>query len=223
MSPAPPSFRATLGDRRVIVVVRHADDAVAEAIATAAIAGGLRAIEITMTVPSAPALIAKLRATCDDAVLVGAGTVLSAPQLDAVLEAGAEFVVAPGLDRTMLEGCAAADVAFLPGALTPTEVMTARALGLDAIKLFPSDTGGPAHLRALRSVFTDVAFVPTGGVTRANGADWLDAGAHALGLAGAFDAAWRDGGEERVRALALDLHETFEIGDGNRPGGRAAT
>ena len=144
-------------------------------------------------------------------------------QLDAVLEAGAQFVVAPGLDPAMVERCAVAGVAFLPGALTPTEVMNARALGLDAVKLFPSDTGGPAHLRALRSVFADVAFVPTGGVTRANGAGWLDAGAHALGLAGEFDAAWRAGGEQAVRALARDLHQRLEIGDGYRPGSVATT
>ena len=217
------SFRQTLGDRRVIVVVRHADDAVAEAIALASVAGGLRAIEITMTVPGGAPLIAKLRAALDADVLVGAGTVLSESQLDAVLAAGAQFVVSPGLDPALLDRCARANVAFLPGALTPTEVMTARSLGLDALKLFPSDTGGPAHLRALRSVFADVAFVPTGGVTRANAPSWLDAGAHALGLAGEFDAAWRDGGEQAVRDLARDLHQRLEIGNDYRPGSVATT
>ena len=215
MSAQPTSFCAMLGDRRVIAVVRHTDEAVAEAIAMACAAGGLRAIEITMTVPSAPALIARLRAALDDDVLVGAGTVLSARELDAVLAAGAGFVVAPGLDRAMLGPCTRAKVAFLPGVLTPTEVMAARALGLDALKLFPSDTAGLAHLRALRCVFADVAFVPTGGVTRSNGADWLDAGARALGLAGEFAAAHRDGGERRVRALARDLHATFEKTNGS--------
>jgi 2-dehydro-3-deoxyphosphogluconate aldolase/(4S)-4-hydroxy-2-oxoglutarate aldolase len=96
-------------------------------------------------------------------------------------------------------------------------VTAARALGLDAVKLFPAQTVGPAHLRALLSVFADVAFVPTGGVTRANAVDWLDAGAHALGLSGAFDAAHRSGGADAVRRLARTLSELeTETGNGNR-------
>jgi len=221
MSTRPESFPALLADRRVIVVVRHADDASAEAIARAAAGGGLRAIEITMTVPGAARLIARLRTALEADVLVGAGTVLSAQQLDAVIAAGAQFVVAPGLSRPVLDGCAAAHVPFLPGTLTPTEVMACSALGLDAVKLFPSDSGGPAHLRALRSVFPHVAFVPTGGVTRSNAAGWLAAGAHALGLAGEFAAAHRDGGEERVIALARELRDACEISNGVRPGGGA--
>jgi 2-dehydro-3-deoxyphosphogluconate aldolase/(4S)-4-hydroxy-2-oxoglutarate aldolase len=217
MSARPASFLDLLGDRRIIAVVRHDDDAVAEAIARAAAAGGLRAVEITTSVPGAAELVATLRASLAPDVLVGAGTVLSLAQLDAVLAAGAQFVVAPGLDRLVVERCAAARVPILPGALTPTEVMAGRALGLDALKLFPAQTGGPAHLRALRSVFCDVAFVPTGGVSSANAAGWLDAGAHALGLAGELDAAHRAGGEEAVRQLARGLSDTFETATGNRP------
>ncbi|HEV7804287.1 MAG TPA: bifunctional 4-hydroxy-2-oxoglutarate aldolase/2-dehydro-3-deoxy-phosphogluconate aldolase [Solirubrobacteraceae bacterium] len=213
MSARPPSVPALLADRRIVVVVRHDDAAVAEDIARAAADGGLRAVEITMSVPGAAALIAELRASLASDVLVGAGTVLSAQQLEAVLAADAQFVVAPGLDRAIVQGCAAARVAVLPGALTPTEVTAARALGLDAVKLFPSDSVGPAHLRALRSVFADVAFVPTGGVTSANAAAWFDAGARALGLAGEFDAAHRAGGTDAVRGLARQLREVYETRD----------
>jgi 2-dehydro-3-deoxyphosphogluconate aldolase/(4S)-4-hydroxy-2-oxoglutarate aldolase len=216
MSPRPASFLDLLADRRIVVVVRHDNPAVAEAIARAAAAGGLRAVEITTSVPGADALVAALRASLSPDVLVGAGTVLSLQQLEKVLAAGAQFVVAPGLDRLVVERCAAARVPIVPGALTPTEVMAGRALGLDALKLFPSDTVGPAHLRALRSVFGDVAFVPTGGVSSANAAGWFDAGAHALGLAGEFDAAHRAGGDEAVRRLARSLGETFETATGNR-------
>jgi 2-dehydro-3-deoxyphosphogluconate aldolase / (4S)-4-hydroxy-2-oxoglutarate aldolase len=221
MSPQPTSFLTLLADRRVIVVVRHDDDTVAEAIARAAADGGLRAVEITTSVPGAAALIATLRASLKADVLVGAGTVLSAQQLDAVLAAGAQFVVAPGLDRQVVERCAAARVPIVPGAMTPTEVMAGRALGLDALKLFPSQTAGPAHLRALRSVFADIAFIPTGGVSSANAAGWFHAGAHALGLAGEFDAAHRDGGAGAVRSLARRLSETFEMPSGSRPVGAA--
>jgi 2-dehydro-3-deoxyphosphogluconate aldolase/(4S)-4-hydroxy-2-oxoglutarate aldolase len=216
MSPRPASFLALLADRRIIVVVRHGDDAVAEAIARAVVDGGLRAVEITTSVPGAAALIGTLRASLASDVLVGAGTVLSVRQLDAVLETGAQFVVAPGLDGLLVKRCAAARVPILPGALTPTEVMAGRALGLDALKLFPSQTAGPAHLRGLRSVFADVAFIPTGGVSSANAAGWFDAGAHALGLAGEFDGAHRTGGEDAVRQLARRLSETFETANGRR-------
>jgi 2-dehydro-3-deoxyphosphogluconate aldolase/(4S)-4-hydroxy-2-oxoglutarate aldolase len=210
MSTSPASFRHALADRRIIVVVRAPDDGDAEAIARAAADGGLRAIEITTSVPGAAALIATLRGALAGEVLVGAGTVLSLPQLDAVLAAGAQFVVSPGLDRLLVERCAAAQVPILPGVLTPTEVMAARALGLDALKLFPADSAGPDHLRALRSVFADIAFVPTGGVSSANAAGWFDAGAHALGLAGEFNAAHRAGGAGAVRRLARDLITMFE-------------
>jgi 2-dehydro-3-deoxyphosphogluconate aldolase / (4S)-4-hydroxy-2-oxoglutarate aldolase len=216
MSPRPASFRHALADRRIIVVVRAADDGDAEAIARAAAEGGLRAIEITTSVPGAAALIATLRGALAEDVLVGAGTVLSVRQLDAVLAAGAQFVVSPGLDRLLVERCAAARVPILPGVLTPTEVMAGRALGLDALKLFPSDSAGPDHLRALRSVFADIAFVPTGGVSSANAAGWFDAGAHALALAGEFNAAHRAGGADAVRRLARDLITTFEPDNSNR-------
>jgi 2-dehydro-3-deoxyphosphogluconate aldolase/(4S)-4-hydroxy-2-oxoglutarate aldolase len=215
MSPRPPSFPALLEDRRIIVVVRAADGAVAEAIARAAAAGGLRAVEITTSVPGAAELIATLRASLAPDVLVGAGTVLSPEQLDAVLAAGTQFVVSPGLDAGLVERCADARVPVLPGALTPTEVMAARALGLDAVKLFPSDTGGPAHLRALRSVFADVAFVPTGAISGDNATAWFHAGAHALGLAGEFAAAHRDG-DDAVRRLARRLRDVFEADSADR-------
>jgi len=216
MSTRPASFRQALADRRIIVVVRADDDGDAEAIARAAAEGGLRAIEITTSVPGAAALIATLRGALADDVLVGAGTVLSVSQLDAVLAAGAQFVVSPGLDRRLVERCAEARVPILPGVLTPTEVMAGRGLGLDALKLFPSDSAGPEHLRALRSVFADIAFVPTGGVSSANAAGWFDAGAHALGLAGEFNAAHRAGGAGAVRRLAQDLTTTFEPDNSNR-------
>jgi len=210
MSGRPASFRLALAGRRIIVVVRHDDDSDAAAIARAAAAGGLRAIEITTSVPGAAALIATLRGSLADDVLVGAGTVLSIRQLDAVLAAGAQFVVSPGLDHLLVARCVAAQVPILAGVLTPTEVMAGRALGLDALKLFPSDTAGPDHLRALRAVFADIAFVPTGGVSSANAAGWFHAGAHALGLAGEFDAAHRAGGADAVRRLARSLSASFE-------------
>jgi 2-dehydro-3-deoxyphosphogluconate aldolase / (4S)-4-hydroxy-2-oxoglutarate aldolase len=210
MTASPASLVALLSDRRIIVVVRHGDPAAAAAIAQAAADGGLRAVEITTSVPGAAGLIATLRAALPADVIVGAGTVLSPAQLDDVLAAGVQFVVSPGLDGALVERCAEAQVPILPGVHTATEVMAGRALGLDAMKLFPAQTGGPAHLQALRAVFPDTAFVPTGGVDSSNAAAWLEAGAHALGLASEFDAAHRDGGDDAVRRLAERLRESFE-------------
>jgi 2-dehydro-3-deoxyphosphogluconate aldolase / (4S)-4-hydroxy-2-oxoglutarate aldolase len=210
MSPPATSFVGLLAERRIIVVVRHGEDDAAEAIARAAAEGGLRAVEITMTVPGAAALIATLRASLPAAVLVGVGTVLAPTQLDAVLAAGTQFVVTPGLDRALVERCAVAQVPILPGVLTATEVMAARAMGLDALKLFPAHSAGPEHLQALRAVFPDTAFVPTGGVDSVNAAAWFAAGAHALGLAGEFGAVHRAAGHDGVRRLARRLRESFE-------------
>jgi 2-dehydro-3-deoxyphosphogluconate aldolase/(4S)-4-hydroxy-2-oxoglutarate aldolase len=206
------SFVALLEDRRVIAVVRHHDRGAAREIALASAEGGLRAVEVTCAVPDAARLIAELREALPREVLVGAGTVLDRAALDAVVAAGAQFVVSPGLDQAIVEQAQAAGVAALPGVMTPSEVAHARALGLDAVKLFPADSLGPPHLRALRSVFPDVAFVPTGGVTCANADGWFAAGARAVGLAGELGAAHRDGGAQAVTSLARTLQEAFEAG-----------
>jgi 2-dehydro-3-deoxyphosphogluconate aldolase/(4S)-4-hydroxy-2-oxoglutarate aldolase len=206
------SLPALLGDRRVIAVVRHADAQAALEIGRAAVDGGLRCVEITCAVPDAASVIRELRATVRDDVLVGAGTVLEPAELGAVAAGGAQFVVSPGLDPEIVAQARAAGVPALPGVLTPSEVAQARALGLDAVKLFPAEPLGPAHLRALRSVFRDVAFVPTGGVTHANAAGWLAAGALAVGLAGEFGAAYEEGGAQAVVRLARNLQEALEPG-----------
>lgn len=203
-------FVALLGDRRVIAVVRHEDPAAAHEISRAVVEGGLRAVEVTCAVRDAAQLIARLRAELDDGIVVGAGTVLTPESLDGVVAAGAQFVVSPGLDPDIVERCAAAGVPALPGVLTPSEVTHACRVGVEAVKLFPAESLGPAHLRALRSVFPRVAFVPTGGVTRANADAWFAAGAHAVGLAGELGAAYGDGGAQAVRRLARNLQEAFE-------------
>jgi 2-dehydro-3-deoxyphosphogluconate aldolase/(4S)-4-hydroxy-2-oxoglutarate aldolase len=146
---------------------------------------GLRIFEITMTVPDAPALIRDLAS--DPALLIGAGTVPDRATAEACLAAGARFVVAPWVDATLAEPCRAAGAALMLGALTPTEVRAALGAGADVVKVFPaSSVGGPGHIRALRSVFPDVAFCPTGGVEPGNVAAYLAAGAAFVGIGGAL-------------------------------------
>jgi 2-dehydro-3-deoxyphosphogluconate aldolase / (4S)-4-hydroxy-2-oxoglutarate aldolase len=146
---------------------------------------GLRVFEITMTIPDAPALIRELASDPD--LLVGAGTVADRAAADACLAAGARFIVAPWVDAALAASCRAANSVLMLGALSPTEVRAALAAGADVVKVFPaSSVGGPAHIRALRSVFPDVAFCPTGGVEPGNVAAYLGAGAAFVGMGGAL-------------------------------------
>jgi 2-dehydro-3-deoxyphosphogluconate aldolase/(4S)-4-hydroxy-2-oxoglutarate aldolase len=144
---------------------------------------GLTVFEITMTVPDAPGLIRKLAA--DPALLVGAGTVPDRDAAEACLDAGARFLVAPWVDAAVAQAARARGAAALLGAMTPTEVRAALAAGADVVKIFPaSSAGGPAHIKALRSVFPGVAFCPTGGVDARNAPDYLSAGAAFVGIGG---------------------------------------
>lgn len=146
---------------------------------------GLRVFEITMTVPDAPALIRDLAA--DPELLVGAGTVPDRATAEACLAAGARFIVAPWVDASLSAPCSAAGAVLMLGALTPNEVRAAQTAGADVVKIFPaSSTGGPAHIRALRSVFPQVLFCPTGGVEPGNVAAYLNAGAAFVGIGGAL-------------------------------------
>jgi 2-dehydro-3-deoxyphosphogluconate aldolase/(4S)-4-hydroxy-2-oxoglutarate aldolase len=146
---------------------------------------GLRIFEITMTIPDAPALIRELAS--DKSLLVGAGTVPDAATAEACLAAGAQFIVAPWIDPALAAPCRAARAVLMLGALTPTEVRAALTTGADVVKVFPaSSAGGPAHIRALRSVLPIVPFCPTGGVEPSNVAAYLAAGAAFVGMGGAL-------------------------------------
>lgn len=146
---------------------------------------GLRIFEITMTIPDAPSLLRELAA--DDRLLVGAGTVPDRATAETCLGAGAQFVVAPWIDASLAAPCRAANAVLMLGALTPTEVRSALTAGADVVKIFPaSSAGGPAHIRALRSVLPTVDFCPTGGVEPGNVAAYLAAGAAFVGMGGAL-------------------------------------
>jgi 2-dehydro-3-deoxyphosphogluconate aldolase/(4S)-4-hydroxy-2-oxoglutarate aldolase len=146
---------------------------------------GIRIFEITMTIPGALTLIGRLARESD--LLIGAGTVPDAAAATACLNAGARFIVAPWVDPTLAEPCRTAGAALMLGALTPTEVRAALAAGADVVKVFPaSSAGGPAHIKALVSVFPGVSFCPTGGVDPANVAAYLTAGAAFVGMGGAL-------------------------------------
>jgi len=146
---------------------------------------GIRIFEITMTIPGAITLIGRLARETD--LLIGAGTVPDAATATACLDAGARFIVAPWVDPTLSAPCRKANAALMLGAMTPTEVRAALAAGADVVKVFPaSSAGGPAHVKALVSVFPGVSFCPTGGVDPNNVAAYLAAGAAFVGMGGAL-------------------------------------
>jgi 2-dehydro-3-deoxyphosphogluconate aldolase/(4S)-4-hydroxy-2-oxoglutarate aldolase len=165
----------------VLAVIRAPDAEGAVHAGRALVRGGVRALEVAFTTPDAAEAIAELAR--DPAVLVGAGTVLTAEQARAAIEAGARFLVSPGLVEPVLELGGEAGVLAIPGALTPTEVLAA-ARRAPVVKLFPASLGGPAYLRALLAPLPQLRVIPTGGVSAANIADWCAAGAFALGVGG---------------------------------------
>jgi 2-dehydro-3-deoxyphosphogluconate aldolase/(4S)-4-hydroxy-2-oxoglutarate aldolase len=169
----PPSdVPAALGRARLVPVVVLDDAADAGPLADALVAGGLPVAEVTFRTPAAGDAIRAMADRGD--VLVGAGTVLTAGQVDQAVAAGASYVVSPGLSRAVVERCAEHGVLALPGAVTATEVQAALELGLTTVKFFPAGTsGGAPAIAALAAPFAGVRFIPTGGVGPANLADYL--------------------------------------------------
>jgi 2-dehydro-3-deoxyphosphogluconate aldolase/(4S)-4-hydroxy-2-oxoglutarate aldolase len=164
-----------------VVRARSADEAarVVEAIK----AGGVSVLEITMTVPRAVELIAELSGRYGEEAAVGAGTVLDPETARACIMAGARFVVSPSLNLQTIELCRRYGVAVMPGALTPTEVLTAWQAGADMVKVFPCGAvGGASYLKALKAPLPQVELIPTGGVSLQTAADFIRAGASALGV-----------------------------------------
>jgi 2-dehydro-3-deoxyphosphogluconate aldolase/(4S)-4-hydroxy-2-oxoglutarate aldolase len=167
----------------VIPVVRATSSDQAIAVAEAISEGGIPLLEITMTVPGAVSVIAEISKRYGNEVLVGAGTVLDPGAARACIEAGAQFIISPSLNLKTIERCRDQDIAIFPGALSPTEVVTAWQAGADAVKVFPcSAVGGAKYLRALKAPLPQIKMIPTGGVSLATVKDFMIAGAWALGV-----------------------------------------
>ena len=148
--------------------------------------GGVRAIEVTMTVPGAVDLIAALARSLPDDVLLGAGTVTDAGTARAVIDAGARYVVSPVFRREVIAACHERDVAAAPGCFTPTEILDAHDSGADVIKVFPATALGPQFIKDVRAPLPQVRLMPTGGVSLDNAGDWIPAGAVAVGVGSAL-------------------------------------
>jgi 2-dehydro-3-deoxyphosphogluconate aldolase/(4S)-4-hydroxy-2-oxoglutarate aldolase len=163
-------------------VLRAESESQAFTLAETIFAGGIDVLEVTMTVPSALSLIRLLVKERPD-ILLGAGTVLDSETARICILEGAQFIVSPSTNIATIELCRRYSVPVIPGALTPTEVITAWQAGADVIKVFPASAmGGASYLKALKAPLPHVELIPTGGVSLANAADFLKAGAMALGI-----------------------------------------
>jgi 2-dehydro-3-deoxyphosphogluconate aldolase/(4S)-4-hydroxy-2-oxoglutarate aldolase len=170
-------------DTGLIPVVRAESSELAMRAVAALKAGGLDVLEVTMTVPGAIEVIQRLATEYGDETLIGAGTVLDPETAAACVRAGAEFIVSPALNEETIAFCCEQEVAIFPGALTPTEVVRAWKAGADAVKVFPAGAvGGASYLRALKAPLPEIELIPTGGVSLKTAADFIKAGAMALGV-----------------------------------------
>ncbi len=169
----------------LVPVLRARSHEEAMAIALAVEKGGVPILEITMTVPGALEVIRQVVAQCGTRVLVGAGTVLDPETARLCILAGAQFVVSPSLKLSTIEMCHRYSIPVFPGALTPTEVVTAWEAGADAVKVFPcSALGGASYLKALKAPLPQIELIPTGGVSLSTAEQFLAAGSFALGVGG---------------------------------------
>jgi 2-dehydro-3-deoxyphosphogluconate aldolase/(4S)-4-hydroxy-2-oxoglutarate aldolase len=170
----------------IVAVIRIKDPGKLQAVVDAISEGGIRALEVTMTVPGAIELIADLAPRMPHGFLLGAGTVLDAETAIKVIDAGARFIVSPVFRRDVIEACHSRDVAVTPGCFTPTEILDAWDAGADIVKVFPATALGPGYIKDVRAPLPHVKLMPTGGVTLDNAGDWITAGAVAVGVGSAL-------------------------------------
>jgi 2-dehydro-3-deoxyphosphogluconate aldolase / (4S)-4-hydroxy-2-oxoglutarate aldolase len=170
----------------VVAVIRLKDPAKLRATVDAMSEGGVRALEVTMTVPRAVEMIRELAPSLPEGFLLGAGTVTDAETARQVIDAGASFVVSPIFRPDVIAVCHEHDVPAMPGCFSPTEIFTAHQCGADVVKIFPATALGPQFIRDVRAPLPQIKVMPTGGVTLDNAGDWIRAGAVAVGVGSAL-------------------------------------
>jgi len=199
-------------DSGIVAILRAPSGEKLAEVAEALLAGGVQAIEVTFTVPGAPRVLEQVADRLGDKIILGAGTVLDPETARIALLAGAEFIVSPTVNLDVIRLCRRYDKPVMPGALTPTEVLTAWEAGADIVKVFPSDFTGPSYLRILHGPLPQVRLMPTGGVTLHTVADFFRAGACAVGIGTALvDAkAVAAGDLARIESLARQFVEIIQ-------------
>ncbi len=167
----------------ILPVIRASSEDEALRVIDAIKAGGIDIFEVTMTVPNAVSLIEKLAKRFEDEALIGAGTVLDAESAKKCIEAGAKFIISPALNIETIKFCNEMEIVVMPGALTPTEILTAWNAGADFVKVFPASAmGGASYLKSIKAPLPHIKLIPTGGVSLKTAADFFRAGAEAVGV-----------------------------------------
>lgn len=207
-------------DSGIVAVVRSESSASLVKVVQALAEGGVKAAEVTFTVPDAIDVIRQVRREVGDAIVLGAGTVLDPETARAALLAGAEYIVAPTLNLEVIRLCHRYDKAVMPGAFTPTEILAAWEAGADLVKVFPADVGGPAYLKAIRGPLPQIRLMPTGGVDLDTAESFLKAGACCLGVGSALvdPRAIAAGDFGRIRDLAARYAEIVRKSRSGSPG-----
>lgn len=204
-----------IGEIGIIPVIRAQSFRVASLAVEAVCSGGIPIVEITMTVPNAVEVIRQVVSNYGKDILTGAGTVTHPDQARACIDAGAQFLVSPGLSTAVIRIAAAEKVLAIPGVFTPTEIMAAQESGINLVKLFPcGSAGGARHIKALRGPFPKLRMIPTGGVTLANVGEYIAAGSFALGVGSELvnEAALCDDKNEQVADCARQFVEAVRRG-----------
>ncbi len=170
----------------IVAVIRAASGELLVDVAEALLAGGVDVMEVTFTVPRAPQVLERVLERLGDRILLGAGTILDPETARIALLSGAEFIVSPTVNAEVIRLCKRYEKLCMPGAFTPTEVLSAWEAGADIVKIFPSDVTGPAYLKALAGPLPQIRLMPTGGVNLQTAEAFLQAGAFALGVGGSL-------------------------------------
>jgi 2-dehydro-3-deoxyphosphogluconate aldolase/(4S)-4-hydroxy-2-oxoglutarate aldolase len=180
----------------IVAIIRGAEGEKADRAVDAAVAGGLRTLEITLNLPEACDQISRIKERYGDEISLGAGTVVDEAGAEDAISAGAEFIVTPALLPEVIEICLSRSVVVYPGAVTPTEVLAAHRAGAEMVKVFPAGRLGPGYIQSLKGPFPGIRLMPTGGIGLGDMVEFLEAGADAIGIGGElFGREWLESGD----------------------------
>jgi 2-dehydro-3-deoxyphosphogluconate aldolase/(4S)-4-hydroxy-2-oxoglutarate aldolase len=194
----------TLKEEKAVAVIRTKTYEEAKEISIAAIQGGMKIIEVTMSVPNAPKLIKELKEEYKEAC-VGAGTVLTKDAVDECIENGTDFIVSPCIDEEVIAYANQRKALIIPGLMTMSELNKAYKLGLRFIKVFPGNVVGKAFIGAAKSIFPDLSIMPTGGVNKDNIGEWIQAGADCSGIGSDLNKVYKSNGAVGVTEYCSDV------------------
>ena len=193
-----------LKEEKAVAVIRTKTYEEAKEISIAAIEGGMKIIEVTMSVPGAPKLIKELKEQYED-ICVGAGTVLTRDAVDECIESNVDFIVSPCVDEEIIEYANERKVLIIPGLMTMSELNKVYKMGLRFIKVFPGNVVGKGFIGAAKSIFEDISIMPTGGVNKDNIGEWIQAGADCSGIGSDLNKAYKSNGALGVKEYCIEV------------------